>query len=350
MSMRSSVIFSPLDSWVTIVAGYQGDAKLVFNDIPNSDKTGFQIFLSDGIASATNFFLLEFIINRRPVVSNPVITLDIYRNLNLSVDLTIDMNSYFTDPEGDVLFYSFWDVPPQLNVMHISGAIYQIIGEFDLSTVDLNFTFKANDGVSLPVNVTVQVLVQDCYSDCERCFGPNFDQWYSCVNGKVLDGNSCVDQWSIGRYQDGGEWKVCHEACDEWYGPTNQEWYVWSSDFNDKYGVWVEECGDYYFKSSNQCISCSLYWKAWTSSLAQDWVQWKEGYVFTNNECVLIDCPAGQYADTTACSNCHQSCQTCSNGNTNADCTQCNKGYGFNENNQWVSSIFHNLFRFHEKT
>ena len=176
MSMRSSVIFSPLDSWVTIVAGYQGDAKLVFNDIPNSDKTGFQIFLSDGIASATNFFLLEFIINLRPVVSNPVITLDIYRNLNLSIDLTIDMNSYFTDPENDVLFYSFWDVPPQLNVMHTSGAIYQIIGEFDISTVDLNFTFKANDGVSLPVNVTVQVLVRDCYSDCERCFGPNFDQ------------------------------------------------------------------------------------------------------------------------------------------------------------------------------
>ena len=153
--------FSALQSWVAIVGGQEGDAKLVFNNIPNTDKTGFQIFVGDGIASATNFFLLEFVVNLRPVVSVPVITLDIYRNLNLTIDLTIDMNAYFTDPENDQLYYSFSNVPPQLNIIHNSGSIYQILGEFDLSVVDLNFTFRANDGISLPVDVTVQVLVQD---------------------------------------------------------------------------------------------------------------------------------------------------------------------------------------------
>ena len=165
--------FSALDfSWVSLTPGYEGDAKLIFTNIPVTDKTGFQIFLSDGIGSASNFFELSFNLNKRPVPSVPTITLDIYRNLNLTLDLTIDMNAYFTDPESDVLTFSFQDVPVQLNIAHQSGSIYQFTGEFDISVVDMNFTFKANDGVSLPSTIIVQIIVQDCHNKCDRCFGP----------------------------------------------------------------------------------------------------------------------------------------------------------------------------------
>lgn len=156
--------FTSLASWVTMVPGYQGTSKFVFTSIPQTTKTGFQVFLSDGIGSASNYFLLNFTLNHRPIASTPTIVLDIYPNLNLTVDLNIDMSQYFSDPENDTLYYSFWDVPAELNVAHTSGTLYRVFGEFDISVTNMNFTFKANDGISLATNVTIQVVVQPCNS------------------------------------------------------------------------------------------------------------------------------------------------------------------------------------------
>lgn len=321
--------FTTLDSWINMVSGYEGSAKLVFTDTPQTDKTGFQIFLSDGIDAATTFFLLNFTVNKRPQVVTSLIVLPIYPNLDLSVDLNIDMEVYFSDPEDDDLYYSFWDVPPQLNVIHTGGSEYQITGEFEEGVTDLEFTFKANDGISKPVNVTVRVDVQDCDPLCDRCYGGSVSECYSCTGTNVLDLTSCLDECPTGKYDESGVCEECNSACHDCDGVTNHDCFTCSADYYMKYGTCVQHCGDYYIGQNNECHQCIDNCQTCTGTDGSECTECQDGYVFMNDQCIRLDCPQGQFVDSTVCSDCHDACSACTGG-TNADCEQCSGGYTMN--------------------
>jgi len=187
-----------------MVPGYEGSSKLVFTNIPQTTKTGFQIFLSDGINSATNFFLLSFILNKRPIVSTSTISSTIYPNLNLSINLTLDMDAYFTDPENQQMAYYFHNVPPAITMVQLSNSVYNLIGMFDSSVSNMSFTFTADDGVSLPRPVTIEILVANCDSKCDRCFGPTDHECYLCTGTNVLDTTTCTTECPAGKYNDNG--------------------------------------------------------------------------------------------------------------------------------------------------
>ena len=328
--------FTALDTWITFTKGYEGSAKLSFVNVQTTTKIGFQIFVSDGIGNISGYFMLPFTVNRRPVASQSNISLQVYPNSSLLINL--DMMTYFTDPDGDSLTYTFIGLPSSLSATKTSATTYTITGT--TPTSNINFKISASDGISLKVSVpaTIQLAFWDTL--WSTCFGPSSSQWYSWTGSNVLDGTTWQAGCSLGKFSYNGVCQTWHSYCSEWTGPGNSNWNAWNSGYLLHGTTWDTTCGIGYFDYNTKCYDCASNWAVCSGETNTEWASWMTGFAFQGYDCLSIQYLSSQwltnqYFKDIEWTDCDVSCKTC-NGGTNQNWIECSKGYMM-ANGYWVS-------------
>lgn len=312
--------YTPLDdSWVGLQTGYEGTAHFNFTNVPLTSKTGFQIFLSDGIGSVSGFFLLEFEVNKRPTKMVPTLGSQLYPNDTLNWYLSL--NTIFSDPESDPLTYTFTGLPAGLSSSFVSGEVYKISGDFPTSTADIDFSVTADDGVSSPVSVPLKIQINSCDTKCNTCFGGASTQCYSCTGSNVLDGNSCLDSCPAGKFDSNGVCVACHGNCATCTDAGNSNCQSCNSGFFLKGSTCDSDCGAGHFGYNNECYTCSENCFECTGELHSECTVCNDGTKWTTTACVPVTCLSTQYLVHSNCHDCNDACKTCTGG-TNADCTE----------------------------
>ncbi|CAD8136460.1 unnamed protein product [Paramecium pentaurelia] len=114
---------------------------------------------------------------------------------------------------------------------------------------------------------------QNCNAYCLTCFGPNFSQCYSCIDGFYLNGQSC------------------QQICDNYYDQDNK--------------TCIDNCGSkYLIKDLKQCV-----------------LQCPIGYISCEQEC-LISIQDGFYLNNGQCYRCDQKCTKCTSSTSCSECSQ----------------------------
>lgn len=288
--------YTPLDdSWVGIQPGYEGTSHFNFTNIPQTSKTGFQIFLSDGIGSTSGFFQLDFVVNKRPTVLTPNLITQLYPADTLTWH--INMATVFSDPESDPMTYTFSGLPSELSSTLVSGTIYLISGNFPSSTADINFSVQADDGVSLPVSVPLTIQINSCDSKCSTCFGGAATQCYSCTGSNLLDGNSCLDSCPTGKFANNGVCTSCHSNCETCTDAGNSNCQSCNDGFFLQGSTCDTTCGPSHFGYQKECFACSENCYQCTGELHSECQVCNDGYKWTSSACVEVNCLSDQYLD-----------------------------------------------------
>lgn len=180
--------YASLDSWIYFTEGYEGSSKLSVTNAQATTHTGFQILLSDNIGSIKGPFLLPFTVNLSPVLLQSSVTHKILPNDTFTWD--VDMSTYFSDPEGDSLTFTFVNMPAGFTATLLSGTTYRVTSGFPSSPDDINFEIVADDGISAPKALPVIIQIGACASECTKCFGELTSECYQCSGVNFLESST----------------------------------------------------------------------------------------------------------------------------------------------------------------
>ena len=137
----------------------EGDSKIVFTDAEQTSKTGVSCFYSDGYGETEGPFTIPLESNLRPIPSTSLIEHSVYPNDTFTWE--VDLGSFFSDPEGDALTFTFTGTPGSITTTLVSGTTYSFQSDvftvFTGGSILESFQITADDGYSLPVSINVNL-------------------------------------------------------------------------------------------------------------------------------------------------------------------------------------------------
>ncbi|KAL4490865.1 hypothetical protein ABPG72_008601 [Tetrahymena utriculariae] len=184
-----------------------------------------------------------------------------------------------------------------------------------------NYYLKVNS--SDPNNSTCE----QCANQCSSCYGPNPNQCYSCIFGYYFLNNQCLtsSQCSAlgGYYTDDLKQlcSSCYPLCKTCLSGSASQ---------------CQSCIDGYFLQNNSCVPCDPSCLTCGTSSTQCLSCFSGQFLNqTTNKCIQSSesCPSSFYKDqiSNSCKSCQTPCSTCT-GPSVFECTQCVKGYYYNQN------------------
>lgn len=152
--------------WATFYAGIEGVAYIDFIEPTPTTHTGFNFMLSDGISTSIGPILINFTFNKSPTVSSNPLNIEVYPNSTFTT--TIDLSTYFSDPESQALTYSSHTLPSEVTTTAASSTQQKIDVDFTSAfpSSDITFYFQATDGSSKPTDLQVNLQPSSCISEC----------------------------------------------------------------------------------------------------------------------------------------------------------------------------------------
>jgi hypothetical protein len=144
--------------WANFYSGPEGISYIELIEPTSTTHNGFNIMLSDGISSTIGPFLINFTFNHSPTASITSLNITIYPNTTFTT--TVDLNTYFSDPESQILAYSSHTLPFEVTTSSVSSSQLKIEADFTSAfpSSDVTFYFQATDGTSRPTDLQVRIL------------------------------------------------------------------------------------------------------------------------------------------------------------------------------------------------
>lgn len=235
----------------------------------------------------------------------------------------------FPTPSEPITADPFWDPDLFAGFKNNPNSYYDFSGSENVQAVSSLDGKKRNDNV-IDADGTKDNCDEQC--DDQGCFGKGANKCYACRN-KRMD-NTCVSACPPRSYADAqGLCRPCHESCDTCTGPGQNNCLSCSPGHVRVVDLdfCMQQCPDGYFEDyrDKTCTPCQP--NCGSCQDRPDYCTSCDHHLLLYlNQC-LAACPANTFeTDEYTCAGCHDTCETCSGGNS-SQCITCRTGRYWSE-------------------
>ncbi|EAS00754.2 zinc finger lsd1 subclass family protein (macronuclear) [Tetrahymena thermophila SB210] len=177
-----------------------------------------------------------------------------------------------------------------------------------------------------------------CDPSCANCSGPSASQCTSCSGSLYLDGVSCINTCSPGKFanQQNNTCTACDPTCKTCDGTTSTN--CLSCALPNYYQLSTKQCvqqcnaNQYKDNATISCIACNSTCATCSGPNSNQCLTCNGTDVLINGNTCQSNCPDGQYQDQTVCKACDSSCKTCVFPGSSNKCVTCKTGQYFYQN------------------
>lgn len=213
----------------------------------------------------------------------------------------------------DVLSYRIYDSGNSVNILKLIPLSFKNTAILLRSSETFySNIYSRTDTSALLILSSNPFAYKTCSSLCDDCFGSTADKCYSCK------------YYSNSQYSCG----ACNENCNTCNGSSSKSCLTCAQGyiFTNNFCVLDLNCisGTYPDNESKTCKACDDSCGLCTSGSLTDCITCAASYVRNDLLCVN-QCPSFRYNDSGICKDCNSDCETCI-GQSNSQCTRCKMG------------------------